>query len=84
MNEQGRMFAGNGVKHGVFPLWGMMSGIVIGFFSGLAFVTWWFGPDDYIHSMALIHEGAGVIIGGLIGGIVGLIYKVNGKSNSGG
>lgn len=63
------------LKGGIFPFWGMVLGIVIGFFSGLGFVAWWFGPEDYTHSMALIHEGAGAILGALIGSIIGLVFK---------
>ncbi len=58
------------------PFWGITAGIAIGFLSGLGFVSWWFGPEDYTHSMALIHEGAGAILGGLSGAIVGLVFKL--------
>lgn len=68
---------GSAMRGGLlFPFWWMMSGIVIGFFAGLGFVAWWFGPEDFTHSMALIHEGAGTALGGLIGAIIGLAYKL--------
>lgn len=75
-NEAQICSSGENIKGGVFPFWGMMTGVIIGFFSGLGFVAWWFGPEDYTHSMALIHEGAGTILGGLFGAIIGLIYKL--------
>lgn len=76
MDNEAQICTGGVAREGVFPLWGMMSGIVIGFFSGLGFVAWWFGPEDFTHSMALIHEGAGAILGGLMGVIIGLAYKM--------
>lgn len=59
-----------------FPIWGMMAGVAIGFFAGLGFVAWWFGTEDFSHSMALIHEGAGILLGGLAGTIIELVYKL--------
>lgn len=67
---------GSAVRGRLFPFWGMVSGIAIGFFAGLGFVAWWFGPEDFTHSMALIHEGAGTALGGLMGVVIGLACKL--------
>jgi hypothetical protein len=76
MGEAGMVANVKIVRASIFPFWWMVIGVVTGFFSGLGFVAWWFGPEDFTHSMALIHEGAGAILGGLIGAIAGLIYKL--------
>ncbi|MCK4738892.1 MAG: hypothetical protein KAT46_02990 [Deltaproteobacteria bacterium] len=49
----------------------VIGGGVMGFFVGLGFVYYWFGPDaGFTHFMALIHEVAGTALGLLGGWIV--------------
>lgn len=47
-------------------------GAVLGFGVGVWFVNWWFAGGGFTHTMAVIHEVAGVILGGLIGWGIGI------------
>ena len=51
-------------------------GAFVGLGVGVWFVSWWFGTEaGFFHSMALIHEVAGTVLGILGGLIVGSMRK---------
>ncbi len=51
-------------------------GALVGLGVGVWFVSWWFGTEaGFFHSMAIIHEVAGMVLGTLGGLIVGSMRK---------
>ncbi len=61
-------------KKGLFvPL---LVGAFVGLGVGVWFVSWWFGTEaGFFHSMAIIHEIAGTLLGALGGLIVGSLRR---------
>ncbi len=53
----------------VFILIGSALGLGMGFW----FVSWWFEGSGFKHDMAIIHEMAGAILGGLTGWGIGAL-----------
>lgn len=53
----------------------ILTGMVLGFGVGIWFVNWWFEGSGFTHDMAIIHEVAGAILGGLIGWGVGVVVS---------
>ncbi|HHL40001.1 MAG TPA: hypothetical protein ENJ37_05800 [Deltaproteobacteria bacterium] len=48
----------------------MLVGAAAGLVVGTAFVAYWFGTyAGFFHNMAIIHEVAGTLLGGLIGAV---------------
>ncbi len=63
----GRPFSKNSAKMLHYVLGGAVAGLVV----GTAFVAWWFGTyAGFFHTMAVIHEVAGTVLGALAGLIV--------------